>query len=115
MLRRLAAVLVGLVVAGGAIGCSGGKADYGNATQGMFLTSCNPDRDGARDAVCRCAYDRLSKRYSYEEFVDLDKQLAGDPTSVPKEVVSLVTACAVEVTDSSSSSSTSGSSDSQSS
>jgi len=103
MLRRLAAVLVGFVVAWGAIGCSGGKAEYGNATQGMFLTSCNPDGDGARAAVCRCAYDRLSKRYSYQEFVDLDKQLAGDPQSVPKEVVSLVTACAVEVTDPSSS------------
>jgi hypothetical protein len=109
-IRRSAVALAVLVLVAGFGGCTGGRAGYGKATQGTFLTACNPDRDGARDVVCRCAYDEVTKRYSYDEYVGLNKDLEADRNAIPNEIVALVAACAVPPTTSTSTTASSSSS-----
>lgn len=111
MARRVIVVLVALGLA--VAGCSKGTPKYSKANEGVFLASCNPDKDPALDSVCRCAYDEVQQRYTYEQFVDLDKQLQADEKDVPKELVDIIAGCAAP--SSSSSSTDSASSDGSSS
>ncbi|MGI8662531.1 MAG: hypothetical protein ACR2LQ_04870 [Acidimicrobiales bacterium] len=87
-------LVASLLVLGVATGCSGSKAGYSKATEGVFLSSCNPDDNAARSAVCRCAYAEVTKRFSYAQYVDLNKRLEADNNDVPSDILALVAACA---------------------
>ena len=100
MLRRTCAfVLFAAVVAVGTVGCSNAEADYGSATLGMFMQSCDPAHAGGqREAVCRCAYEKIKDRYPYEGYASLDAEQRKDPNrKLPDEVLQIVAACAVTV------------------
>jgi hypothetical protein len=100
VLRRACAfVLFAALVALAIGGCSNAKADYGSSTLGMFMQSCDPERAGGqRDAVCRCAYERIKEQYTYDEYSSLDAEQRKDPNrKLPDEVLRIVAACAVTV------------------
>ena len=94
MVRRLIVVLVALGLAVTGVGCSKGTTGYSKANEGVFIASCNPGKDAALDAVCRCAYAEVQQRYTYEQFVDLDKKLQADEKDLPDELVAIIAGCA---------------------
>jgi uncharacterized membrane protein YgcG len=100
VLRRTAMfALLAALVSFGMLGCANAKADYGGATLGMFMQSCDPEQAGGkREAVCRCAYERIREKYTYAEYAKLDAEQRKDPNrKLPDEVLRLVAACAVTV------------------
>jgi hypothetical protein len=109
MLLRRTAVAVALVCGLVLPACSSSKAKYGSATQRVFLEACNPARDDTRTPICQCAYDRITKAYTYDQYVELDKSLQNDPKAAPEQIAAMITACAVETSEASASSSSSSS------
>lgn len=100
MLRRASGLFFfAAVIAFGMVGCGKTDADYGSATLGMFMQSCDPAHAGGqREAVCRCAYERIKEQYPYEEYASLDAEQRKDPNrKLPDEVLRIVAACAVTV------------------
>jgi hypothetical protein len=100
VLRRTSAiVLLAALVAFGTVGCGKAKADYSTSTLGMFMQSCDPEHAGGnREAVCRCAYERIKEQYTYDEYSSLDAEQRKDPNrKLPDEVLRIVAGCAVNV------------------
>ena len=91
-----AALVVLLVLVTG--GCSSGKAGYGGATQQVFLAGCNPQRDATRDAVCRCAYDEVTKQIAYSDYESINSDLQADPSRrLPDNVMQIIGSCAARI------------------
>jgi hypothetical protein len=96
--RRLlgTAVVAGVLVL--AAGCGDAKAGYGNATRTVFMKSCDPANEGGNRAmICRCAYDQIEQRYSYEEYSSIDAALQTDPEKVPSDINAIIGGCAFSV------------------
>lgn len=108
MPRRAATAVAVLATVAGLAACGGSKPGYGRATQVAFLGACNPNGEGGqRAAVCTCVYGELTKRYSYDEFKQIDAQLRADPKKVPDDVERIVADCGSRPSSTSSSSSSS--------
>ncbi|MBO9999781.1 MAG: hypothetical protein J7641_12395 [Cyanobacteria bacterium SID2] len=56
-----------------------------------FMASCT-EGDETRQEACQCAIDRMQAQYSFEEFVQLDRQIQGGE-EVPAEVTAIMEAC----------------------
>ena len=70
-------------------GCGGGPANpYPSEVVETFVASC---RTKAAESVCRCAIDRIQRRWSLDEFKALETRMAGG--DVPKELVDSVADC----------------------
>jgi hypothetical protein len=70
-------------------GCRGGPPNpYPPEVVEAFVASC---RTKADESICRCAIDRIQRRWSLDEFKAFEARLAdGD---VPKELVDSVDGC----------------------
>jgi hypothetical protein len=70
-------------------GCRGGPPEpYPSEVVETFVVSC---RTRADEDVCRCAIDRIQRRWSLDEFKAFEARIAaGD---VPKELVESVADC----------------------
>ncbi len=81
--------------------CSGGASGYGRDTQGAFLETC-VNKEQQPDSICRCTYQAITQQIPFDRYVEIDKQLQKDPTSVPDELLKIVADCATQVSNSSS-------------
>lgn len=70
-------------------GCRSGPPNpYPSEVVETFVSSC---RTNAAESVCRCAIDRIQRRWSLDEFKAFEARVAdGD---VPKELVNSVADC----------------------
>jgi len=97
--RAVAVAIAALLLVAGVAGCSSGKPGYGSATQGMWLRGCDPTNEGGtRDAVCRCAYDEITKQYPYESYASVDAAMKADPDKkLPDDIMQIIATCAINV------------------
>ena len=69
--------------------CRGGPSNpYPAEVVETFVASC---RTRADEAVCRCAIDRIQRRWSLDEFKAFEARIADG--AVPKELVDSVADC----------------------
>lgn len=62
----------------------------------MFLETCAPGEQPEEEAVCRCAFERLTDGLSDEGLEDLDRRVRGEPEDLPDDVIEATLACAAE-------------------
>jgi hypothetical protein len=92
-LAVVAALVAALVAGCGDPGTDG----YSRATEAVFLESCTAGLGPGGQAVCRCAYDELTRTVPFAEYRRIDRQLRDDPETVPSRISALVTGCTEEV------------------
>ena len=86
--RRDRGIGVGLVLL--AAGCRGGPPNpYPQDVVDNFVASCRSQR--ADERICRCAIDRIQRRYSLDEFRAFEARMAQG--EVVKELMDTVTDC----------------------
>jgi hypothetical protein len=69
--------------------CRGGPPNpYPSEVVETFVASC---RTRADESLCRCAIDRIQRRWSLDEFKAFEARMAGG--EVPKELVDSVADC----------------------
>jgi len=72
-----------------AAGCGGSPPNpYPQDVVDNFVTSC---RTHATEGVCRCAIDKIERRYSIDEFRAFEERMARG--EVVKDVMDTVTGC----------------------
>jgi hypothetical protein len=87
--RRGWALGVGLALLA-ASGCAGDPPNpYPSEVVETFVASCRTRSD---ERICRCAIDRIQRRWSLDEFKAFEARLAQG--EVPKELVDSVAECA---------------------
>jgi hypothetical protein len=70
-------------------GCRGGPPNpYPSEVVETFVASC---RTNAPESVCRCAIDRIQRRWTLEEFKAFEARMADG--EVPKELVDTAAEC----------------------
>lgn len=70
-------------------GCRGGPPNpYPSEVVETFVGSC---RTRAEETICRCAIDRIQRRWSLEEFKAFEARMGGG--DIPKELVDTVADC----------------------
>jgi hypothetical protein len=85
--RGGAAIGAGLVLL--AAGCGGGPPNpYPPEVVDTFVASC---RSHSEEAVCRCAIDRIQRRYSLDEFRAFEARIAKG--EAVKELIDTVSDC----------------------
>jgi len=62
----------------------------------MFLETCAPGGEPEEQAVCRCAFERLTAELSDDELEELDRSVRGNPEVLPSEVTEAALDCAAE-------------------
>ena len=87
-MRRWSAVAIGLALLV-LPSCGGGPPNpYPPEIVEAFVTAC---RTNAPESVCRCAIDRVQRRFSLDEYLALEKRITnGD---IPKELVDEAAEC----------------------
>jgi len=87
-MRRWSAVAIGLALLA-LPSCGGGPPNpYPPEIVEAFVTAC---RTNAPESVCRCAIDRVQRRFSLDEYLALEKRITnGD---IPKELVDEAAEC----------------------
>jgi len=115
---RHAGLVVGLVVAGALVGAGCGDeqlpTDYGLENRAGFLTACARPLDDPRllNDICACAYDQIEAEYRFDEFVEIDAELAAaqlagisspdaddEPDAevvLPEEITKILAECIIE-------------------
>lgn len=74
---------------------------YDDRIEDDFMATCTADAESlgfARSAdFCRCAYDGISGTIPFDRFLEIDAELAADPSAVPEDVDRIRTSCYLEV------------------
>jgi hypothetical protein len=91
--RRLATVVLVLLLAAA---CSKTSKGYSGDTEGAFLKSCTHN-EAQPAPVCKCIYDEITHRISFDSYVELDKQMQKDDSFVPDELEQIYTVCDARV------------------
>ena len=82
-----------LVVA--AVACADEPADeYSEATERAFMRACVAGLGDELEDVCACSYERITRRLSFDEYEELNRQLENDEDDIPDELTDIVAACA---------------------
>jgi hypothetical protein len=85
--RRGPAIVVGALLL--SAGCGGGPPNpYPQEVVDTFVASCRVRSD---ERVCRCAIDRLQRRYSLDEFKAFEARISQG--EVVKEMIDTVSDC----------------------
>jgi len=85
--RRDQAIVVGAVLL--SAGCGGGPPNpYPQEVVDTFVASC---REHSDESVCRCAIDRIQRRYSLDEFKAFEARIKQG--EVVKEMIDTVSEC----------------------
>jgi hypothetical protein len=77
-MRRARFLVTALLALGAAAGCGGDdtKANrYPAAVEATFMRECKRT-SGTRSTICRCAFDKIEARISYDEFKREDTAIA---------------------------------------
>ncbi len=94
-IRIVTGAVVGAVVA--LAGCGDDLPDgYSAATKAVFLETCAAGLGIGELTVCECTYDNLVAETPFEEYLDLDRQVRDDPTTVPPALEAIAVTCAAE-------------------
>jgi hypothetical protein len=96
---RLRVAGVALALAAVVAGCStpsNNPTDYDDTTKSNYVQGCTQDAvigtsttvlgEGLSQETCECAYDWIVQNVPFDEFKDLDDQLADDPNAVPANI-----------------------------
>lgn len=88
----MAAILVGLLMGGGE------ARDYDDEVRAEFLAVCTADGGEGVTETCVCLYDGIRAELDYDEFAELDAELAaaaepGEPLELPDEVQAILDDC----------------------
>jgi hypothetical protein len=87
--RRVATVVLVLLLAAA---CSKTSKGYSGDTEGAFLKSCTHN-EAQPGPVCKCIYDEITRKISFDSYVEIDKQMQKDDSFVPDELEQIYTVC----------------------
>jgi hypothetical protein len=67
------------------------RASYPAVVQRNFLASC--ERNGGSDASCRCALSKVQRRYTYDQFAQIERD-TNEGRAAPEGFVAIARECA---------------------
>lgn len=107
--HRLAAPLVGAVLALGLLGgCTGQSTpdSYTDSVERNFLAGCvqiaevdaeqdpdNPDNVSDPEGYCQCAYDELKENVEFSEFKRVNEDQVDQPSELPESFQEIYAGC----------------------
>lgn len=98
--HRLAAPLVGAVLALGLLGgCTGQSTpdSYTDSVERNFLRGCRDtaEQDGLSDPddFCRCAFDELKENVEFSEFKKVNEDQVDQPSELPESFQEIYAGC----------------------
>lgn len=94
ILRRLLLLLTGLALFAVACTSEGVPADFADQdrrAEKQFVAACKGALEGEQEeGFCQCAFYTFAADLSFEEFLELDKQLKDNPSSLSQEQRQLI-------------------------
>ena len=94
-MSRFTFAIGAVAIALAASACGGGDDEYPQAAEDNFMASCRA-QPGASEATCRCVFDELEERLSYEDFQKAETAIVNGrpaPEEVQEQVLEAISEC----------------------